>query len=156
MSSPATTHPHPTASWSDLVAEAPELAAAVRARFEANRHHVLGTLRPDGAPRLSGTEVELDGDQMTLGMMPGSRKLADVRRDPRVELHSAPLEEDLARGDAKLSGHLVEVERNEPEHPGAGFFRVEIALASLVRVEDQQLVLTTWRPGRGNTEVRRS
>lgn len=156
MSSPATTRPSPAAPWSAFVADAPELAAAVRARFQANRHHVLGTLRPDGAPRLSGTEVELDEARMTLGMMPGSRKLADVRRDPRIELHTAPLEEDLARGDAKIAGHLVEIERDDPDHVGAGFFRVEIVLVSLVRVEGQQLVLTTWRPGRGSTEVRRS
>lgn len=156
MSSAATTRPSPAAPWSDFVSDAPELAAAVQARFRASRHHVLGTLRPDGAPRLSGTEVELDEAHMTLGMMPGSRKLADVRRDARIELHTAPLEEDLARGDAKIAGHLVEIEREDPDHVGAGFFRVQIRLASLVRVEGDQLVLATWRPGRGSREIRRS
>jgi hypothetical protein len=35
-------------------------------------------------------------------------QLCDVRRDPRVELHSAPLEDDLSTGDAKLTGALIE------------------------------------------------
>jgi hypothetical protein len=155
VSSPATPLSRPTAPWSTFVAEAPTLAAAVRARFEANLHHVLGTIRPDGAPRLSGTELRFEDEQVTLGMMPGSRKLSDVRADPRVELHSAPLEEDLARGDAKLCGHLVEIVRNEPGHEGAGFFRLELALVSLVRVAADELVLQTWRPGRGTGETRR-
>ena len=145
----------PAAPWSTFLADAPALAAAVRARFDANLHHVLGTLRPDGAPRLSGTELRFEDGQVTLGMMPGSRKLSDVHADPRVELHSAPLEEDLAEGDAKLSGHLVEIVRSEPGHEGAGFFRLELALVSLVRVADDELVLQTWRPGRGTAETRR-
>ena len=41
--------------WSRFEAEAPELAAAVQARFAAHIHHIIGTLRPDGSPRLSGT-----------------------------------------------------------------------------------------------------
>lgn len=155
MSRTTTSPSPPTAPWSSFLADAPALAAAVRARFEANLHHVLGTLRPDGSPRLSGTEVQFEDGHVTLGMMPGSRKLSDVRTDPRVELHSAPLEEGLAEGDAKLSGHLVEIAQSEPGHEGAGFFRVELALVSLVQVADDELVLQTWRPARGVSETRR-
>lgn len=147
--------PHETVTWAAFAADAPELAERVRARFASNLHHVVGTVRPSGAPRLSGTEVDIGDAAVSLGMMPGSRKLADVRRDPRVEIHSAPLETDLSAGDAKLSGRLVEVERDEPEHPDAGFFELDIELVSLVRVEADALLLTTWRPGRGVREVRR-
>ncbi len=87
-------------------------------------------------------------------MMSGSKKLSDVRRDPRVELHSAPLETDLAAGDGKLAGWLAE--QGPTAGAGGTSFRLEIRLASLVRVEDDELVLTTWRPGRGLREVRRS
>lgn len=154
MTSPAAGR-DPGATWAAFAAAAPELAAQVRARFAANLHHIIGTVRPDGAPRLSGTEVTIDEQAVALGMMGGSRKLADVRRDPRVEIHSAPVEDDLAHGDAKLAGRLVEQERDQPEHPGAGFFQLLLDLVCLVRVDRDELLLTTWRPGLEVREIRR-
>lgn len=147
--------PEARARWEAFGADAPELAGRVRARFASNRHHVIGTLRPDGAPRLSGTEVDIGPAGVRLGMMAGSHKLADVRRDPRVEIHSAPLEEDLAEGDAKFSGRLDEVERDEPGHVGAGWFELVLDRVSLVRVEGDQLAFTTWQPDRGLRVTRR-
>lgn len=143
------------ATWREFADAAPSLAGRMRDRFAANRHHILGTLRPSGAPRLSGTEVAMQGDHVVIGMMPGSRKLQDVRRDPRVELHSAPLEEDLAAGDAKLAGVLIplEPERAQPV-PGA-FFRLGITIATLVRVDGEELLFTTWRPEHGVRTIRR-
>lgn len=141
-------------SWGTFVEAAPELAGRIRARFAANLHHVIGTVRLEGAPRLSGTEVRLGDDEVTVGMMPGSRKLDDVRRDPRVELHSAPLEEDLAEGDAKLAGALVPVDGPAGGVPGS-YFRLAIELASVVRVDGDELVVITWRPGDGVRTVRR-
>ncbi len=143
-----------TASWREFGQAAPDLAEAIRSRFEANLHHVIGTVRPDGSPRLSGTEVGIDDDEVTLGMMSGSKKLRDVQRDPRVEIHSAPLETDLSAGDAKFAGELVE--HGATREAAGTSFRLRIRLASLVRVEGNELVLTTWRPGRGTRELRRS
>lgn len=140
-------------SWELLVADAPDLASRVQARFAANRHHVIGTIRPDGAPRLSGIEVEIDGTHVRVGMMPGSRKLADVERDPRVEVHSAPLEDDLADGDAKLAGRLVFAGPTEGV-PGSAF-TLDLSLVSIVRVDGDFLDLTIWRPGTGARTVRR-
>lgn len=144
----------PHATWEQFERQAPELASDIRGRFAANLHHILGTIRADGSPRLSGTEVRIAGGELTLGMMPQSRKLSDVRRDPRVEIHCAPLEEDLARGDAKLSGVLIEMDSPAADVPGS-YFRLLIGLASLVRVEDDQLAFTTWRPNRGKQTIRR-
>lgn len=141
-------------TWADLVEDSPELAERIAARFSANLHHVLGTLREDGAPRLSGIEVTIGDGRVTVGMMPGSRKLADVRRDPRVELHSAPLEEDLAHGDAKLGGVLVAVPEPDGGVPGS-YFELRILLASLVRVDGDELTFTVWRPERGSRTIRR-
>lgn len=141
--------------WEAFREDAPDLEERVRARFAANLHHVIGTVRPDGSPRLSGTEVPFGPAGPRIGMMPDSRKLADVRRDPRVELHTAPLEEDLAAGDAKLSGRLLEVTNDAAEHPGAGFFELQLEVASLVRVERAELVLSLWGPRRGYRQVRR-
>lgn len=141
-------------AWTDLVAGAPGLARRVRARFEANLHHVIGTVRSDGAPRLSGTEVAFEDGDVRLGMMPRSRKLADVRRDPRVELHSAPLEEDLAQGDAKLSGTLVADDDVDADGPGE-YFSLQIHRAGLVRVADEELVFSVWTPRKGVRTIRR-
>lgn len=48
--------------WEDLVAAEPEFAERIRARFAAGKSCTLATLRKDGAPRISGTEVTFDAD----------------------------------------------------------------------------------------------
>ena len=87
----------------------PELALAVRARFEATKHHVLATLRSDGAPRVSGTEVIIGGDVLALGSMWRAVKALDLRRDGRFALHSNPGDGSMEGGDAKVSGTAVEL-----------------------------------------------
>lgn len=143
-----------TESWKQLTRDAPELAAAIGARFSANRHHVLGTIRGDGSVRLSGTEVQIDAEQVQIGMMPASHKLDDVQRDARVELHSAPLDPALVSGDAKLAGRLVSAGPTEGQDGSA--FVLDVATASLVRVDGDQLEFTIWHPDTGVTVTRRS
>ncbi|MEQ8718307.1 MAG: hypothetical protein RIE08_11925 [Acidimicrobiales bacterium] len=139
--------------WSNVASSAPEFAASVAARFGANLHHLLGTIRADGSPRISGTEVTI-GSDVGLGMMPDSRKLADVGRDPRVEIHSAPLEEDLAAGDAKIGGRLVAAGAPPKGAPGS-MFVVDIERVSLVQVDGDELVVSVWHPGSGLQVTRR-
>jgi len=51
------------ASWSQVLADSPHLAARVQERFEASRHKTMATLRADGSPRISGTETRfVDGE----------------------------------------------------------------------------------------------
>jgi Pyridoxamine 5'-phosphate oxidase len=45
------------ASWNDVVAAKPEFADHVRRTFAVRKHATLATLRRDGSPRISGTEV---------------------------------------------------------------------------------------------------
>lgn len=141
-------------SWGTFAGEAPELAHVVEARFRAHIHHIMGTLRQDGAPRLSGTEVAIEDGELRIGMMPDAWKLADVRRDPRVEIHSAPLEADLAGGDAKVAGRLREA--GAPDGRSGAMFTLDIERVSLVRVDGHELEFTTWRPGRGLRTIRRT
>lgn len=136
-----------TTSWTTLCSDAPDLAQAITSRFKANLHHILGTIRLDGAVRLSGTEVTIDPDHVGLGMMPASHKLTDVRRDPRVELHSAPLDAHLSAGDAKLIGVLIETGETEGQ-PGFAF-SLDVTRASLVRVTGDHLEFTIWSPTGG-------
>ncbi|MFM7063785.1 MAG: hypothetical protein ACKO04_09905, partial [Actinomycetes bacterium] len=40
----------------------------------AAEHHLLATLRADGSPRVNGTNVLFDGDDLLIGCMPGTRR----------------------------------------------------------------------------------
>src|ERR687886_1463709 len=97
-------------AWKEVAAAAPELAALVRKRFEATGLGLLATLRRDGAPRISGIEPLFTDDELWLGMMPGSRKAADLLRDPRFAFHSATVDKQVTHGDAKLSGRAIAVQ----------------------------------------------
>ncbi|WP_431678236.1 pyridoxamine 5'-phosphate oxidase family protein [Kitasatospora sp. KL5] len=145
-------------TWQDFEHEAPDLAPLVRARFEANKHHVLATLRRSGAPRVSGTEVEFVGADLTIGSMYGAVKALDLRRDGRFALHSNPGDETMADGDAKVSGTAVEItdpaelaayEGDLPQPPPGPYhaFRLEPGEVVLTTVEGDRLVIRSWRPG---------
>ena len=60
----------------------------VRAAFAVGKHCTMATLRSDGAPRISGTEVEFEDGQVFLGSGDDARKTLDLLRDPRVAIHS--------------------------------------------------------------------
>jgi hypothetical protein len=157
------------ASWQEVTAAAPELAGAVREVLDAHRHKLLATLRRDGSPRISGVEASFADGELWLGMMPGSRKALDLRRDPRLALHSAsddpPDDPTGWSGDAKLTGRAVEV--RDPARLaqlGAGedadqahLFRVDITEIVHTRVGDppDHLVIDLWQEGRGQHRMQR-
>lgn len=168
------------ASWAEFTAQAPQLEAAVRGRFTAHRHLTMATLRADGGPRISGTEVTfvardralVDGGTLPAGLylggMTGNRRFADLRRDPRVAVHSGSDAPDAWRGDAKVSGRAVEVagraaidafRGSAAQSPAEDFelFRIEPDTASAVRLADSgdHLVIDTWQAGGEITSVRR-
>src|ERR1700738_2123666 len=111
------------ASWTEFASAEPVLARRVEERFRIRKHKTLATLRKDGSPRISGIEVEFADGQLYLGMMPGSLKLHDLERDPRLALHSPTEDPPDGRpqawaGEAKLAGVAVEVAA--PDSPVAG------------------------------------
>jgi hypothetical protein len=136
-------------TWSEVEAAAPELAAAVRACFERGKHKTMATLRADGSPRISGIETEFVDGELTFGMMPGSVKLADVQRDPRVALHSPSVDppDDPSQwsGEAKVAGRALP---GAPAEEGASF-ALDVAEVVLTRIADSgdRLVIESWRPG---------
>ena len=92
-------------TWADVEVDAPAFATRVRAIFEGGTNKTIATLRRDGSPRISATELSFEPDgQVRVGMMPGSVKLLDVRRDPRVAVHAPTLEPDPegGPGDARV------------------------------------------------------
>jgi hypothetical protein len=149
------------AKWSLFELDAPELAARIRARFEAHQHHILGTLDSTGAPRLSGINVFFDDGEMWFGSMPEARKVGDINRDPRIALHSATLSEEMVGGDARVSGVAVSLDPDQAaswrsDNPSAGsFFTVEILKAHLVEVSGDELVISMWDSEHGLRIVHR-
>jgi Pyridoxamine 5'-phosphate oxidase len=153
-------------SWQQFADEAPDLARAVKDRFVATKHHVLATLRSDGAPRVSGTEVQFHGPDLTMGSMYGAVKAHDLQRDGRYALHTNPGDGTMEGGDAKVSGVAVEVtdagERREfvdavePPEP-FHLFRLGLDQVTLTTLhpDGDRLVIETWHPGRGVHRVER-
>jgi len=151
------------ARWMDFTSEAPTLAAQVRERFGIRKHKTLATLRKDGSPRISGIETEFENGEIYLGMMPDSRKLHDLRRDPRLALHSPtddpPIDRPSGwRGEAKITGRAVEVSAASSPVAGAGRIRVDITEVVLTYLNraGNRLVVESWHPGRGRDRLERA
>jgi pyridoxamine 5'-phosphate oxidase-like protein len=156
-------------AWSEVQAAAPELANVVQSRFEATGLGLLGTLRKDGFPRVSGIEPAFALGEVWLGMMPESLKALDLRRDPRLAVHSATADKDVKDGDARITGRAEEVldgdERRAaylqhlrdqggyvPEGP-FHLFRIDVTEVMLLHPEGgDHLLIQTWKEGE---EVRR-
>ncbi len=155
------------APWSAIEAEAPELTARARGFLDAFVHKTLATLRRDGSPRISGSEVIFAEGELWLGSMWQSLKARDLQRDPRFALHSGSLDPDAGwAGDAKLAG-VVEEARDEllrkrifggTGGPGpAHLFRCDVSELVVVSLPDPPdfLVIEAWHEGRGVTRTER-
>lgn len=116
------------------------------------------TIRRDGSPRISGTEVTFRAGELWLGSMARAVKALDLRRDPRFALHSASADPPGWTGDAKLAGRALEVSDpaviariNGAQHTGSHLFRCDITELVVVALGDpaDHLVIESWHAGRG-------
>jgi hypothetical protein len=146
------------ASWAEFEAAEPEFAARVRALFTARKHLTMATLRRDGSPRISGTEIELSDGQLWIGSMAGAVKALDLRRDPRVAIHG-PTDDPPAghpngwKGEAKVSGTASEVDSGGAAHR----FLIDIQEAVITRLNEagNRLVVESWSGARGYRKIER-
>lgn len=146
-------------TWAQFENEAGQFAAMVRARFEAAETHILATLRKDGSPRVSGTEVDFKGADLSFGSMLNAVKALDLSRDGRCAIHAYPSKE----GDAKVAGIAREITGEAKDayvtgsEPPGGFhaFRLDLHEAVITAVEADELVIRVWQPGRGVRTIRR-
>lgn len=140
--------------FADLERDDPGLAADVRAAFGVAKHCTMATLRADGAPRISGTEVEFEDGQVFLGSGDNARKTLDLLRDPRVAIHSPtrdPESETSWAGEAKLNGVAVQVAAPAHYPPNGVRFRIDLTSAVFTGLTDEsppRLRIRLWRPGR--------
>src|ERR671939_369538 len=141
-------------SWSSVEAEIPELAALARHFLDAYVHKTLATLRRDGSPRISGTEVDFRDGEAWLGSMWRAVKALDLQRDPRFALHSGSADPPAWRGDAKLAGRAVDVTAPEAT---SHRFRLDISELVVVRLGEpaDHIVIESWHDGRGVSRLRR-
>jgi hypothetical protein len=148
-------------------AAAPDLAERVQARFDDHIHKVMATLRADGSPRVSGTELSFRDGEVWLGSMLDAVKARDLLRDPRIAVHGAPSDAEMRGGDAKLAGRAVEVTdpekralfapSTEDEPPAYHLFRIDVHEIVLTRVDQERelLIVESWSPTRGVHRVER-
>ena len=159
------------AAWSQIEAEAPELAALARGFFEARKHKTIATIRKHGEPRISGTEANVVDGQLMWGAMWQSVKALDLIRDSRFALHSGSEDPPAWTGDAKVSGRaeevddddlkaaLVAAQANEGGPPPGSWhlFVADIEELVVTRVTDagDKLVIERWREGEGVKRIER-
>lgn len=153
-------------TWSQVEAETPELAARARGIFDARKHKTLATLRRDGSPRISGTEIQFSDGEMWFGSMWKAVKALDLERDPRFALHSGSADPPDWTADAKVAGRVEEITESERKAdvwghespPGrAHLFRADITELVVTGLGDppDHLVIESWHEGRGVTRRER-
>ncbi len=116
----------------------------------------MATLRRDGAPRISGTEVQFVDGELRIGSMAGAVKALDLRRDARVAIHGPthdPTKGGRWRGEAKVAGKAVEVDSGDRSHA----FRIDVeeVVITHLNAERDKLVVESWSPSRGYRKLER-
>ena len=167
------------ASFHELQIAVPDLADRARAVLSSTTNGVLATIRRDGTPRLSGIDPFVLGGDLCIASMPGARKAQDLRRDPRMALHSIPWDsrrirdnvEDPGDMDVKLNGiatlttdpdvvrslrELLKAERDLVPPETADLFTIGIESLTLLSVSGEYLIVDRWSAAEGRRTVRRT
>jgi len=146
------------ASWSDFETAQPEFASRVRKLMTSRKHLTMATLRRDGSPRISGTEIEFADGELRIGSMPRAVKALDLRRDPRIAIHgpTADPPPDAPAGwggEAKIAGTAKEVDSGGDAHR----FLIDITEVVITRLNDagNRLLIESWNPARGYRSAER-
>ena len=92
-------------NWSELAGAQPRLAGLGRGRLLDRGVVLVATIRSDGTPRVSPVEPFVLDGVLWLSMLQGSAKAADLRRDPRILVHSVITSRDGGEGEFKVRGH---------------------------------------------------
>jgi hypothetical protein len=136
------------ASWAEFAEAQPEFAARVRKLMSSRKHLTMATLRRDGSPRISGTEVQFSGDQLQIGSMPGALKAMDLLLDPRMAIHGPthdPARSGRWRGEAKIAGRALPISADGDGHA----FQIDISEVVITQLGSNGLRIETWNPVRG-------
>lgn len=160
-------------TWQEFTETAPRIAEIFTRRHAATGSLcMLGTLRPDGFPRISPMEPRVFEGRLWIGGMPGTAKFRDLVRDPRFCLHTATVDTQVSDGDAKVWGTVEDVQ-DEALHQRYAealfeetgldlrgqefgtFFAADVIGASAVEVSGGHLDITVWKQGGAERVVRK-
>jgi hypothetical protein len=167
------------ASFADVENVEPDLADHVRAILSSTTNAVLGTIRRDGSPRLSGADPYFHDGQLCIWSMPRARKGQDLRRNPQVAVHSIPWDSrkvrdgsaDVGAADAKVSGKAVLVsdagalsafrawlqsDRGVEPPEDWDLFTIDIDALTVISVDNGQLLVDRWSTTEGRQAIRRT
>ena len=155
--------PTPGASWRELAAAAPDLAATGRALLEQFGVGLafLATVRGDGAPRLHPVCPVISDERLHVLITPDSPKRHDLERDGHYALQTFPQpkpasDEFYLAGRARLVADPAERERVFRDarhfwHPSEVVFELSIERVLHTRWEnpltpEMRPVRRDWRP----------
>ena len=93
--------------WGEFELEQPKLAEIGRRRLGEPGVVLVATIRSDGSPRLSPIEPLFWDQDLWLSMLWGSRKAADLLRDPRILVHNTVRSREGTDGEYKVRGLAV-------------------------------------------------
>ena len=154
----------PRVNWDEFEAAAPDLAATARELLVDADVALLGTLRREGAPRISCVQACILEGALYLGMMWRSRKAVDLARDPRLVLCNAICSNTGAEVELSLTGLAVAMTEPGLRHPPSGtcgpsrsgprgtephfhLFTVDICGAALVAYAHSERLVHVWPQG---------
>jgi Pyridoxamine 5'-phosphate oxidase len=153
--------------WDEFERACPQIATLARKRFADDELVMLGTVRPDGSPRLSPNECDFAAGRLFVSMMWRSQKALDLLRDPRIAVHSVPHTRMNPGGDIKLYGRVVDEQdpdvrtafREEirrridwaPDEPEYHCFSLDVIQAGFIAFGDDRRVMA-WDEERGYRE----
>ena len=124
--------------------------------MSTRKHLTMATLRRDGAPRISGTEVQFADGELRIGSMLRARKAMDLQRDSRVAIHGPthdPAASGRWRGEAKVAGRAIAIPSEGDSHA----FRIDIDEVVITHLNPARdaLVVESWNPRRGYRKIER-
>lgn len=149
--------------WADFVAGAPELGRTASSLIQRFGFVYVGTVRRDGAPRISPVEAHVARGALMLVMVAASRKAGDLARDPRVTLQSPVTDPGDPGMELKLRGRVTEVDEGQRAatadvveaasgwrpQPSWRFFAVDVESVAVLEWEQGEMILSRWDRPRG-------
>lgn len=138
-------------SWSELEAQDSQIARLGKRLLKSSSVAFLGTIRPDGTPRVHPVCPVLWKGELLLGLIDRTPKARDLRRDPRCVLHALPGPGDSEfwlEAVAEPVG-LAAAQRLAIENPRLGLPSGD----SLFRLKLREVHATIFQPGKDNRPV---
>lgn len=164
--------PRQPVHWADFARAAPNLARAGIGLFDKYGVVLVGTVRKNGAPRISPVEPVITAGRLYLGMMPQSLKTRDLRRDPRCTVHAVVADRTASDGEFKLHGQVVLIDEDataerrrysvalqqkigwEVGLTGYDLYAVQVASAAFLTTGDDAREIERWRVGEKSQRFR--